>query len=64
MTVDPSAISNAMLELAESLKPIQDFLDGQREDLGRRGYSKETAERIVADIHTHVMWLIRGGGAR
>lgn len=64
MPVDPAAISNGMLELAESLKPIQEFLDGQRQDLCRRGYSAEAAEKIVVEIHAHVMWLLRGGGQK
>jgi len=61
MTVDVPSLNNAMLKLAESMKPIQDFLDGQREDMKRRGYSDETAQKIVVDLHAHILWLIRGG---
>lgn len=58
---DTSAMSNALLVFAEEMKPLQDFLDGQREDLRRRGYSTEIAERMVAELHQHIMWMIRGG---
>lgn len=45
---------------SESIRPIGEFLDGQREDLLRRGYSEVVAQRMVADLHFHVLWLIRG----
>jgi hypothetical protein len=61
MTVDPVDLNNAMLEFAEAMKPVQDFLDGQREDMKRRGYSDETAQKIVVDLHSHLLWLMRGG---
>jgi hypothetical protein len=65
MSVDPgaAAIRNAMLELAEALKPVQELIDGQRADLCRRGYSADTAERMAADLHAHVLWLMRGGAS-
>lgn len=58
---DSSAMSNALLQFGEEIKPLHDFLDGQREDLRRRGYSAEAAEKIVTELHAHIMWMIRGG---
>lgn len=61
VVVDSNGLNNAMLELAEIMKPVQDFLDGQREDLKRRSYSDETAQRMIIDLHSHLLWMMRGG---
>lgn len=53
-------VVEAMLAFGESMQPLAEFLDGQREDLLRRGYSSVVAQRMVADLHFHVLWLIRG----
>lgn len=59
----PAALSAALMEFGELLKPLGEFIDGQREDLRRRGYTQEIAEGMVAELHRHVLWLMRAGQA-
>lgn len=61
MDPDPTNITEALMSLTESfLTPLQDLLDGQREDLRRREYSDFTIEAIIVETHAHILWLLRG----
>lgn len=60
-TPDPATLAaNGFLQLSEQLAPVMDFVDGQREELTRRGYSPTAAEAMAMSLYGHCIHLIFG----
>lgn len=50
-----------LMEMGECIKPLYDFIDGQKKEIVTRGYNEHIAERMAAELFTHMLWMMRGG---
>lgn len=48
---EPVDMTSAFLEMAASLGPFLDFVDGQRAEFERRGYSPTAAEAMAVGLY-------------
>lgn len=56
--MDTATMTNALLEVGEGLKPVVDFIDGQRQEFLRRGYSETAAEEMAVELFRGMVGMI------
>jgi hypothetical protein len=58
--VQDKTMAEVMMEFGESMKPVYEFIEGQKKDLESRGFNTHVADMMTAELFRHILWLMRG----